>query len=122
MACGFHSSKAERLESQREKAKAENVAPPFQKADAPGRVARAVKDAVESAIDHSAYPADGIWVQRSAEDGLRISLAGYAWLALGGQRGFEVNFLSMVAGFDTSRGEVKIPGFGALKLWSSTAH
>ena len=66
------------------------------------------------------YPADGKWVRRSAADGLRISLAGYAGLALGGQRGFEVNFLGLVAGFDPSRGEVKIPGFGALKLWGLT--
>ena len=55
MACGFPSSKAERPESQHEKAKAENAAPPFQKADAPGKVVRAVKDAVETVIDRSAY-------------------------------------------------------------------
>lgn len=62
------------------------------------------------------FPVDGKWVRRSETDGLRVSLAGYAGLALGGQRGVEVNFLGLVAGFDPSRGEVKIPGFGSIKL------
>lgn len=66
------------------------------------------------------YPTDGKWVRRNAEDGLRISLAGYAGLRLGGQRGFEINVFGLVAGFDPSRHEVKIPGFGALKLWTPT--
>ena len=65
------------------------------------------------------YPVDGKWVRRSAEDGLRISLAGYAGFALGGQRGFEINFLGVIAGFDLSRGELKLPGFGTINLWSS---
>lgn len=62
------------------------------------------------------YPTDGKWVRRSAGGGLRISLAGYAGLTLGDQRGFEINFLGLVAGFDPSRLELKVPGFGALKL------
>jgi len=62
------------------------------------------------------YPSDGKWVRHSSEEGFRISLAGYAGLAIGSQRGFEVNFLGLVAGFNPSRGEVKVPGFGALTL------
>ena len=66
------------------------------------------------------YPADGKWVRLNTKDGFRISLAGYAGLALGGQRGFEVNVFGLVAGFDPSRGEIKIPGFGSVTLWNTS--
>ena len=65
------------------------------------------------------FPADGNWVHNSAEEGLRLSAAGYAGVALGGGRGFEVNFLGLVAGVDPSRGALKLPGFGTLSLWDA---
>lgn len=48
--------------------------------------------------------------------GLRLSLGGYAGLAVGAAEGLEINLLGLVAGFDPLRLGVKLPGWGDLRL------
>lgn len=61
------------------------------------------------------YPHDGRWL-RLSPTGLRLSLGGYAGLALGWAEGLEVNILGAVAGLDLRRPALKLPGLGRLGL------
>ncbi len=62
------------------------------------------------------YPVDGNWFTRSPSGTIRATLAGYAGFVLGGDEGFELNFLGLVAGFNWRRGEIKIPAIGSVYL------
>ncbi|MEL6750889.1 MAG: DUF3750 domain-containing protein [Pseudomonadota bacterium] len=62
------------------------------------------------------YPKGNGWLWRDASGALRGSLGGFAGFAVGGTAGFELNFLGLVAGFDWQRGEVKVPGFGSMRV------
>lgn len=61
------------------------------------------------------YPHDGRWV-RLGGSGLKISLGGYAGLALGWVDGIEVNILGAVMGVDLRRPALKLPGIGRLGM------
>lgn len=65
------------------------------------------------------FPTDGRWLS-VAEGTLRASLGGYAGLVAGASAGLELNFLGLVAGINPARGEIKIPAFGAYRLWGAT--
>ena len=61
------------------------------------------------------FPVDGSLFSIDAERGeMRITLWGYAGLAIGRDVGFEVNILGLVAGFDPSRLKLKVPAFGTI--------
>jgi hypothetical protein len=62
------------------------------------------------------FPKDGGWLWRDAAGTLRGTLGGYAGFAVGGTAGFELNFLGLVSGFNWEQSEVKVPGFGTLRL------
>ena len=62
------------------------------------------------------YPANGNWVAVDPSGSLRLSAGGYAGLVVGLKDGLELNFLGLVAGFNPSKLEIKIPGFGAFQL------
>jgi hypothetical protein len=63
------------------------------------------------------FPVDGrlLALDTQAHE-LRMSLFGYAGLAIGARSGFEIQFLGLVAGIDPFRGLLKIPGFGSLSV------
>ncbi|MCW8088509.1 DUF3750 domain-containing protein [Sabulicella glaciei] len=61
------------------------------------------------------FPHDGRWL-RLTGTGLRLSLGGYAGLAVGWAEGLEVNILGAVAGLDVRRPALKLPGLGRLGL------
>jgi hypothetical protein len=61
------------------------------------------------------YPHDGRWL-RLTGTGLRLSLGGYAGVALGWVEGLEVNILGAVAGVDVRRPALKLPGLGRIGL------
>lgn len=62
------------------------------------------------------YPTDGRWFGRNKNGTYFATLGGYAGVAFGGGRGFEINFLGLVAGFNPSIWEIKIPAFGGYRL------
>ncbi|WP_309084128.1 DUF3750 domain-containing protein [Chelativorans sp.] len=51
----------------------------------------------------------------------RLSLGGYAGLALGLDLGLEFNFLGLVAGLDFLHPAIKLPGLGRIDLWPAAA-
>lgn len=51
----------------------------------------------------------------------RLSLGGYAGLALGRDTGLEINFLGLVAGIDILRPALKLPGFGRIAPWGTAS-
>lgn len=63
------------------------------------------------------YPADGRWMGRRNDGAYFATLSGYLGIVIGGQAGFEVNFLGLVAGFNPRLAEVKIPAFGSYKVF-----
>jgi hypothetical protein len=48
--------------------------------------------------------------------GLRVSVAGYAGLAVGWVEGIEINLMGLVAGIDPRRLGIKLPGWGDMRL------
>lgn len=62
------------------------------------------------------YPADGNWAAFDASGSLRLSAGGYAGLVIGPEDGLELNFLGLVAGFNPTKLEIKVPGFGTFRL------
>ena len=62
------------------------------------------------------FPEDGRWIKWTSTGALRATLAGYAGFVVGGEEGIELNFLGLVAGFNWSRGEIKIPAVGSVYL------
>lgn len=62
------------------------------------------------------YPADGRWVGKTNAGDFYATLGGYAGVTAGRTVGFEINFLTLVAGVNPWRGEVKVPAFGAFRL------
>ncbi len=63
------------------------------------------------------YPSDGRLVSVDADGrDLRLSLFGYAGLAVGAKSGVELNILGLVAGLDLRHVGVKIPAFGTYTL------
>jgi len=58
------------------------------------------------------YPSPGKWIEKTKAGSWRASLAGIAGIVVGPAEGFEINFLGLVAGFNISRREIKIPAFG----------
>ncbi|MEE2953397.1 MAG: DUF3750 domain-containing protein [Pseudomonadota bacterium] len=61
------------------------------------------------------YPVDGSLFALDTERGeMRLSLWGYAGLAVGRDVGFEVNILGLVAGFDPFDLKLKVPAFGTV--------
>ncbi len=68
------------------------------------------------------WPHDGRWLRASPEGlGLRLTLGGYAGLALGTMEGVEVNILGAVAGLDLMRPALKLPGLGRIGLPAAEA-
>jgi len=61
------------------------------------------------------YPHDGRWLRLSAT-GVRLSLGGYAGLALGWVEGIEANILGAVIGVDLRRPALKLPGVGRIGM------
>ena len=62
------------------------------------------------------YPADGNWAAFDPSGSLRLSAGGYAGLVIGPEDGLELNFLGLVAGFNPTKLEIKVPGFGTFRL------
>jgi hypothetical protein len=62
------------------------------------------------------FPIDGQWIGHTPGGGWRLSLGGYAGVAVGPVEGIEINFLGLVAGLDFMQPAVKIPGFGRVGL------
>lgn len=63
------------------------------------------------------YPYDGRWLRPTpSRTGLRLSLGGYAGLAVGWVEGVEVNILGGIAGLDVRRPAIKLPGLGRIGL------
>lgn len=60
------------------------------------------------------FPADGKWIGQRKDGAIFATLGGYFGFELGGDVGFEVNFLGLVAGLNPANSELKIPAFGAL--------
>ncbi|MCK5933583.1 MAG: DUF3750 domain-containing protein [Fulvimarina manganoxydans] len=61
------------------------------------------------------YPVDGSLFALDTERGeFRLSLWGYAGLAVGRDVGFEINILGLVAGFDPFDLKLKVPAFGTV--------
>lgn len=60
------------------------------------------------------YPADGKWIGQRKDGALFATFGGYFGLEIGGDVGFEINFLGLVAGLNLTSGELIIPAFGAL--------
>jgi hypothetical protein len=63
------------------------------------------------------FRADGSWFGLTeSKTGVEMSLYGVLGLKVGRVEGIEVNILSLVAGLDTHRPALKIPGFGRIGL------
>jgi len=63
------------------------------------------------------FRADGtLFGLTESETGVEMSLYGLLGVKIGRVEGFEVNFLTLVAGLDTRRPAVKIPAFGRIGL------
>ena|SRR5438046_1443952 len=63
------------------------------------------------------YPHDGRWFRVTPSGtGFRLTLGGYAGLALGWIEGVEINILGAVAGLDVRRPAVKPPGLGRVGM------
>lgn len=71
----------------------------------------AMRAALPSTAIGKDYPYDGAWLRRTPT-GFRLSLGGYAGLAVGWVEGIEVNILGAVAGLDLRHPAVKLPGLG----------
>ncbi len=80
------------------------------------RDVRGLEAAVPATAVGRDFPADDRWIRFNG-DTLFATLGGYAGFVLGRSRGFEINFLGLVAGINPFRGEVKIPAFGSYSLW-----
>ncbi len=61
------------------------------------------------------YPVDGSWLRRTPT-GIRLTLGGYAGIALGWREGIELNLLGAVVGLDIRRPALKLPGIGRIGL------
>lgn len=57
----------------------------------------------------------GNWVDQMS-DGLKFSMNGLLGISLGGEEGFEVNVLGLVAGLDLRNPAIKLPGFGRIGI------
>jgi hypothetical protein len=64
------------------------------------------------------FPADGKWIGRRKDGAFYATAGGYFGIEIGGDVGFEVNFLGLVAGLNPTKGELIIPAFGAIS-WRS---
>lgn len=62
------------------------------------------------------FPANRKWIGRHQNGAYFATLGGYIGIVIGGGRGFEINFLGLVAGFNPATWEIKIPAFGGYKL------
>ena len=63
------------------------------------------------------YPADGRWLGLTpSRTGVRISVNGYAGVAVGWIEGIEINFLGAVAGLDVRRPAIKLPALGRIGM------
>lgn len=61
------------------------------------------------------FPHDGRWLRPAAQGlGFRLTLGGYAGVAIGLVEGIEVNILGAVAGIDLLRPALKLPGLGRI--------
>lgn len=59
------------------------------------------------------FPDDGRWLGRRKDGALFATIGGYLGVVVGGGKGFEINFLGLVAGINPNAREVLIPAFGA---------
>jgi hypothetical protein len=63
------------------------------------------------------FRADGsLWGETASKTGFELSLYGLLGIKIGRLEGFELNFLSLVAGLDTQHPAVKIPAFGRVGI------
>ena len=63
------------------------------------------------------FPRDGRWARLApGGTGLRLTLGGYAGVAIGWRDGLEVNILGAVAGLDLRRPALKLPGIGRIGM------
>lgn len=62
------------------------------------------------------FPAGGKWFGRHPNGSWFATLGGYLGVVIGGETGFEINFLGLVAGFNPFAGEILIPSFGGFKI------
>lgn len=58
---------------------------------------------------------DGSWLD-TMSSGMKLSINGLFGLSIGGEEGFEMNVLGLVAGFDWQNPAIKLPGFGRIGI------
>jgi hypothetical protein len=69
-----------------------------------------------TAIGKDWHPTTEVFGLTPSRTGIRLSIGGYAGLAVGWVEGLELNFLGLVAGVDVRRPALKLPGWGRLGL------
>ena len=63
------------------------------------------------------FPYDGRWfVPARNGRAMRISFWGLSGIVIGGREGFEMNFMTIVVGFDPATATLKLPAFGDVPL------
>jgi hypothetical protein len=67
-----------------------------------------------TAIGKDWHPTAEFFGLTPSRTGIRLSIGGYAGLAVGWVEGLELNFLGLVAGVDVRRPALKLPGWGRL--------
>jgi hypothetical protein len=69
-----------------------------------------------TAIGKDWHPTAEFFGLTPSRTGIRLSIGGYAGLAVGWVEGLELNFLGLVAGVDVRRPALKLPGWGRLGI------
>ena len=69
-----------------------------------------------TAIGKDWHPTADLFGLTPSRTGVRLSLGGYAGIAVGWVEGLELNFLGLVTGLDLRRPALKLPGWGRIGL------